>query len=368
MSKWTRQSPRRRAFSAIYFAVLWLPLASIALLFCVEWGMITSSRSELTAAADAASMAGASGLMISPVEARIRAKQIAAENKINGVPLTLMDTDIEIGKWDDETSTFTLLTGAAESTGNSVRINARLAASRGTGLNLLFKNVLTQNNTRDISRSAIGAITTDGANDLVLVQDVTGSFTDEIGYARDGDHLLLDALYAKKGSTRFGIAAFTGNGREIAGLTPVVSNYATLSSTVDTLSIDGPGMPNSASCTDIAAGLERGIKIFDNATASSNVRSIVLVSDGQCVPENGNDHPGLTAEELLAKANEDADIAWSKKIHVYVVFWDSDNDPVAAANLSTLIRGEGEFLHVTDVNSLASAIGRQVIRSTRLVK
>jgi hypothetical protein len=76
---------------------------------------------------------------------------------------------------------------------------------------------------------------------------------------------------------------------------------------------------------------------------------------------------GLTAAQLLARAQQDADTAWASNINVFVVFWDSANDATAAANLKTLTRGKGVFVRVTDPTKLSEAIGT-VLTSTILVK
>src|SRR5204862_504460 len=78
---------------------------------------------------DAAARAGCTGLQVSPAEVRIRAKAIAASNTVNGAPLTLLDSDIELGTWEPVGKTFALLSGAAESTANAVRVTGRLIAA-----------------------------------------------------------------------------------------------------------------------------------------------------------------------------------------------------------------------------------------------
>ena len=72
-------------------------------------------------------------------------------------------------------------------------------------------------------------------------------------------------------------------------------------------------------------------------------------------------------DQLLALARQDADTAWAQGINVFVVFWDSNNNATAAANIGSLVRGKGVFVHVTDPSKLSEAISA-VLVTTKLVK
>src|SRR4051812_39955202 len=106
--------PRRIGIAMIYVLVIASVLFGFAAM-AVDLGMIMVTKTELQSTIDSASLAGVSGLSVSPAEARKRAKDMAKLNKVNGKPFILLDTDIEMGSWNSVTKTMTLLTGANES-------------------------------------------------------------------------------------------------------------------------------------------------------------------------------------------------------------------------------------------------------------
>lgn len=356
-------SPRRLGHGSI------LPLVTVTMtllvvlgLLAVDLGHVTVVKSELRAAVDATCRAGASGLAISPAEARARAKAVALSNTVDGVPLALQDSDIQLGTWDAAARQFNLLTGAAEANANAIRVNAQLTPERGNAVALTFAPVFGQR--PRVTVSAVAGFS--GGANLVLVQDVTGSFADELADAKAADHVLLDRLYANgTGSSRFGIVAHTGWGQTVAGLQPVNTNYAYLSGKISGLALGGSaGMPPSSG-TDIAAGLEQALLVHADPTlsqADAAGRVIVLVSDGEPNSDPAGSHPTLSNSELLDLARQRADEAWAQKIHVYVAFFNRNNNPVAAANVASLVRGKGVFLQTQDPEQLPALL-EEIVRN-----
>jgi nitric oxide reductase activation protein len=115
----------------------------------------------------------------------------------------------------------------------------------------------------------------------------------------------------------------------------------------------------ACSGTDIAAGIEDGIRVFNdpaNPSRSPGGRVIVLVSDGEPNADSKGSHPTLNNTQLLTLAQQRADDAWADGIHLYVVFFNQSNDAAAAAKLRTLARGKGDFVQVTDAALLPAAL------------
>ena len=52
--------------------------------------------------------------------------------------------DIEFGTWDDQSRTFSVLSGSAASSANAVRITGRRTAARGSAVSLVFAAVVGQ--------------------------------------------------------------------------------------------------------------------------------------------------------------------------------------------------------------------------------
>ncbi len=129
--------------------VAFFALCSLA----VDFGRVQFCRSQLQAAADAAARYAATGVPISPAEARARAKSVANQTYVDGSTMLLTDSDIALGKWNAATRTFTVLSGPAESTANAVRITAARTSAKGNAVPLMFASLLGMSRI-DLSASA----------------------------------------------------------------------------------------------------------------------------------------------------------------------------------------------------------------------
>lgn len=348
--------PRRAGLSLIY-AMCAMVVLTAFVSFGVDLGRVQLAKTELQAATDsAARYAGASMWQgVSTVKSRVAAAGL--DNKVDGVPLVIdPNTDLEFGLWNSTTRTFTVLTGAAQSSATAVRVTAYKSAARGTGVPTFFGSLLGRK-TIDVKASAIAAYG-QGA-DVALIQDITTSFSDELPDAKVGDQALVDTLYANgNGITRIAILVHTGWGKTLAPLTVVGTNYSFLTSKVSSIKVAGSsGMP-VASGTDIASGFDEALKIYTapGYVAPPGGKVIVLVSDGQPSSDSGGSHPTLNDTQLLKLAQTRADELWAQKVHIYVVFFDRGDDANAAAKVKTLIRGNGDFVKVTDPKELPTAL------------
>lgn len=349
-----RYARRRTGMTLIYLVIAFTALVGVTS-FAVDYGKAVLAKSKLKGAVDAATLAGASGLAVSPTEVRTRAKATAALNMVNGQGLVLLDSDIELGTWNPTTGQFVLLTGSAESTATAVRVTGRLLKSRNTAVGYTFLPVIAGPASVDMSSSAVGGCS--GRTDVVVVQDITTSFSSELSEAKTGDKGLLTSMNTSGGKSAFGLVVFSGWGKTIAPLQLVAGNYTALTNSINSVGIVGsPGMLSNTG-TDIASGIEQAISVFDAySSPAANGRAMVIVSDGQPDAYYLGKHPTYSDSGLLTLAQQDADAAWAKKIHVYVVFWDDANDQTAANNLKSLCRGKGIFVHVTDPNQLAASL------------
>jgi hypothetical protein len=325
--------------------------------FAVDYGKVTLAKTELRRSVDAACLAGCSGLSVSPTEARNRAKAYALSNSVNGSPLTLLDSDIELGSWNGTTKQFTVFTGANESKATAIRITGRLTRARGTAVGLVLLPLIQGPSACEMTTSAVAG-TGASTSDIVIAQDVSTSFSEELADAKVGDQALLNGLQAQGGTSAMGIVVFAGTAKTMASEQTISGNYTVLSNAITAIKLAGnAGMPSSWSGTDIAAGIEQALGVFNayGASASSS-RALIIVSDGTPTQSWFGKHPTLNAAQLLALAQQDADTCWAQKIHVYVVFFDRNNDAQAAARLRTLIRGSGVFVQVQNPNDLPAAL------------
>ncbi len=132
----------RRGMMLAYIVVALLTLIGICSL-AVDVGRVHVAKSQLRVAADAAARAGTNALSSGVTAAQNAAVAVAAANTADGSAVSIDSTnDIEFGTWDPSARTFTVLTGAARSTANSIRVTARRTAARGNPIPLLLAQVI----------------------------------------------------------------------------------------------------------------------------------------------------------------------------------------------------------------------------------
>ena len=108
----------------------------------IDMGHLFVVRSNLQNVADSASLAAASSLGYGPDEARNQAQLIAHKHAVDGTLVTLALADIELGTWDKETKTFTVLDPAQEQNADSVRVTAQRTLTRDNPVPLFFMPIL----------------------------------------------------------------------------------------------------------------------------------------------------------------------------------------------------------------------------------
>ena len=126
-----------RGAVAVLVAVLLAVLIGFAGLV-IDLGHLFVVHSTLQNVADSASLAAASSLSYGPDEARGQAQLLAHKHAVDGTPVALALVDIELGTWDKETKTFTVLEPAQEANANSVRVMAQRSQDRNNPIFLIF--------------------------------------------------------------------------------------------------------------------------------------------------------------------------------------------------------------------------------------
>jgi hypothetical protein len=132
----------RKGFSLVYSLILLMALFAFASL-AVDLGRVQVAKSQMRAAADAASRNGAVNLINGVDSAIAAAIDAADDNTVDGKPLKLdRNLDIEIGYWNSGTRSFTKLTGSAQANANAVRVIGRRIAARKEGVPTLFAQLI----------------------------------------------------------------------------------------------------------------------------------------------------------------------------------------------------------------------------------
>lgn len=155
----THSAPRRdRGFALIYIVVMAMFLFGIISL-AVDVARYQIAATQVQAAADASALYAAAGLIGGTAgSVRTRAANAAADNKVNGVAVSLDTTnDVEFGIWDPLTRTFNVVASGAETSATAVRVTVRCTAARGKAVPLSFAAIIGVK-TIDVSRQAIATI------------------------------------------------------------------------------------------------------------------------------------------------------------------------------------------------------------------
>jgi hypothetical protein len=136
-----RTSPRQ-AVAVLYVAIVGVAILAFGSL-AVDYGHVRLVKSQLQAAADAAALAGARVVSsgVTAVEQVVVA--IAAGNSCDGTAVTVStSTDIDFLTYDAVNHTSTLLTGAARSAANAIRVRAERTTARGNPIQLLLARAI----------------------------------------------------------------------------------------------------------------------------------------------------------------------------------------------------------------------------------
>jgi Flp pilus assembly protein TadG len=287
--------------------------------------------------------------------------------------------DIVFGGWDFEGQEF----DSAASYVNSVQVTVKKndESVNGSFATLMMGMFGTSHSSAQATSPAIGAMR---FREIVIVQDVTGSFMQEIDEARDADLAFLDAIHESDfPNDRIGMVTFVGDAEEFTPLSYVKSDYATIYS--DWSKLDwcdrsyypwyyyGPpyyhSNPAMMGCnegsdywrwyydsgTSQAAGLDEGIDMLLASGDEYSTKVIILVSDGQ--PQCVYGYSDQAAEDLCTDAREKdaysaADFAEENGISIYSISFNDTYNATQSAVMEALVRGHGQFYETPDPNEL----------------
>lgn len=143
MTRATKMIERlRRKGTMVVLLAFSLVIIAGFLAFSIDWGHITLTESELQNAADAGALSAARALSEDREVIIQTAKYWAAKNFAAGKATAVMDADIEIGRWDKDTATFTVIAPDSSETPDAVRVTCRRDSVSGDPLPLFFGSLI----------------------------------------------------------------------------------------------------------------------------------------------------------------------------------------------------------------------------------
>lgn len=313
-------------------------------------------------------------------EARETAKAfVNAHNLVGRMADVDVDTDVVFGGWDFEKQEF----DASSSYVNSVQVTVQKTdeSVNGSFATLLMGMFGTNHSNAQAASPATGAMR---FREIVVVQDVTGSFSQEIDEARDADLAFLDAIYADDfPGDRLGMVTFVGGATTFTSLEYVRDEYSYIASEWSKIdwcdrsyypyNLYGPPYyhvaPDMMACnygnsyrlpyfdsgTAQGAGIDAAIDLLLASGDDYSTKVIVLVSDGkpECVYSSSDQ---VLEDQCTADREEDAydaaDWAEDNNISIYSVSFNDSYDATQSAVMEALVRGHGNFYETPDPNEL----------------
>lgn len=127
----SRRSKHPHGITVVYAIIAMSALIAFSSL-AVDYGRVQVAKYELQRAADAGARAAVAGVSGGISNAQTLAVNYAASNMADGTAVSVdPNTDVEFGTWDSVAATFTVLSGAARSGANAIRVTAHRTAARG---------------------------------------------------------------------------------------------------------------------------------------------------------------------------------------------------------------------------------------------
>jgi Flp pilus assembly protein TadG len=205
-------------------AVILLTVMIAMLAFVIDIGRIVQAQAELQTAADASALAGAQALNDGPAQCKNLARDAGQDNHAlqNAVSIVTGE-DVELGLWNKNTQTFTVLAGTNEANANAVRVTCRCTDARGNAASLFFGPILGTSKV-DVMQSSIAYAGLIFCGPFIGIDKISmsgSSYTDSYNssegpyvanVARDKGSLCSDGPITMSGSTGVKGDAFYGEG------------------------------------------------------------------------------------------------------------------------------------------------------------
>ncbi len=373
MERWIN----RQRGATMAMVVLSLPVLVGMLALSIDLGLMTLAKQELQNTADAAALAAAGALRegLGRTAAREQAVGLAAANTVLGNPVTLDPyADIDFGTYDVATGQF--VSGLPSNGLLVVSVTARRTEdSPGGAIALCFSPIFGIETANVSAQAHAGLSATTQARapvELIVVQDGSYSFINEIDYAKDGDKALVGLIadVATDGD-QIGVVSFVARAWRERGLSPLPDETPPINSAIDNLHYCEQQSwlwldPDNYYGTHTGAGIDEAVAMFAEHGSPDAEHVITLISDGMPFPEARRD---------LAVAAADRAAAAGITIHTVTLVQDADgtygSSGADAEFNASLTRNGGHAFHTPEADELLDvliAVATIEVGKARLVR
>ncbi len=369
----------------------------------IDAGYLFLMRDQLQATADAAAEAGAAVLWPPGAVAAQTGTAVATAQAyaVKNMPVAtngtvVLNGDVQTGNWNLATKFFdpNPLVGTPI---NAVRVTTNRTVSHNNAVPAWFSTFLGRAST-DVRAQAIAAHAVGTQQlDMVIVQDVSGSFTGPLSgtkVAQTADLSLVNCIFNNTSNqslsgllvetgelTPTGIVPACGTNCLGSRLDHMATNHQNMTDIINGVSSpqnpsnfqlgpcgSGHGMPACNSGTYLGPGLTTAAALFNNSKpfpSSSVGRGIVLVTDGK---NNCGSCSAAQLNTLNVNTNLAASRAGAAGYDLYVVFYNTGNDGPSLTYLTNLknlnvtaarnagFAGKGQIFNVPTPGQLGAAL------------
>lgn len=209
------------------------------------------------------------------------AQTIAAANMPVATYGTIVPASaVTLGKWDPIAGTFTSLAQSGLTNPDAVMIQGLSTVANGNPVAMLMP-ALAGASTREYTTTAVASFGTGQTWNTIITNDLSGSFAKSIGHQRAADKAILDCVRLSAGSaSQFGITTHTAVSAIFQPLATASTDFATLSTKIDTLQSCGKTGAPPCSGTNVAAAIYSARLQFANAAYDNTRKNIVIITDG----------------------------------------------------------------------------------------
>jgi len=375
----------RRGATAVLSAMMLPALLATGPLF-VDTGYVSYRSLLLRQTVHAAALAGASKLITyynsgtnSSAGVVAAAQAFATANEPTATYGTVVPAaNVVLGNWNSTTNTFTSLASSHGTMPNAVQVTGVNTAANGNPIRLFFSGLFGMSTT-DMSATAVASFSTAQNFDTIIINDLSQSFSADIGQQRTADLAVLDCVNSSAGSaSSFGITTFDGHSNIYQALAQTGTNYASLQTKINALNFCGTqGMP-ACSGSNVASGIYSAIQQFSGISSTNTIKNIVIITDGVpnadsmtyaradgIYPTPDSLTPTCTTHctdaNLLTMAQNQATNAYAAGINVSTIYYSGDTPSGQrssyATSLATLVKGTGVALVTPNSSTISTILG-----------
>ncbi len=330
----------------------------------IDLATVHIAKQQMQTAADAAALAGAGRMRegAAPNAARLAAQGVAEANEVLGDGATLhASADVTIGDYNTETQSVSSTWLEQELPVVKVTVRRTEDSPDGAvpaGFSRIFG--VDSYSVEATAVAAVGNMEGFGGRpplEVVIVQDGSYSFREEINFAKTADRSLVDLVTgAAVAGDCVGLVNFAGSAwreRDFGGLPddrPQINSTIELGDYCDSsykMQVD----PDRYYGTNTAVAIDEAVAMFSEQGATGAEQVIVLVSDGMPFPDTRR-----------APAVEAADRAAAQGIRIHTVTFDQEDGGTygsAGADAefnASLIRNGGYAFHTAVAEKLTAIL------------